>query len=216
MQLSKTLALGLKDILSLEVMSFVLKVGLGSIALWIGVFYLYWHEIVAIIASYLGFLPWEWLKTTGSVMATVIVAYVLIITTISVLTSLYSEDLLKKLALKHYGVEATGNPSIVDSIWINVRVNAIFLALFLLFFWLIFVPIVGQIFMLYLWSIQIKEPTIHDVGGLFIHDKEVLKQKAKKARVLAIVPSAFNYIPLLNIFAPLYLQILFLHHILHD
>ena len=68
--------------------------------------------------------------------------------------------------------------------------------------------------MLYLWSILLKAPTIHDVGGLFIKDKEELKQKGKKSNIIAMIASLFNYIPILNIFAPLFAQIMFLHQIL--
>lgn len=216
MNVAKTLSLGLKDIFSPDVMGFVFKIGFVSIASWSMVLYFYWGKLLAIVSSYLGFIPWEWLKTTGASIATFIVAYIMMIMTISILTSLYSESLLKQLAKKHYGVEANGNPSMIESITINIKANVLFLALFLIFLWIVFIPIIGQIFMLYLWSIQLKNPTIYDVGTLFIDDKEYLKQKAKKARILAVIPSAFNYIPLLNIFAPIYAQILFLHHILND
>jgi hypothetical protein len=100
MRLDKTLSLGLRDILSKDVMSFVLKIGLGSIVAWVGVLYFYWSELLSIVASYLSFIPWEWLKTTGATVATFIVAYMFIIMTISILTSLYSETLLKALAKK--------------------------------------------------------------------------------------------------------------------
>jgi uncharacterized protein involved in cysteine biosynthesis len=52
------------------------------------------------------------------------------------------------------------------------------------------------------------------VGALFINDKKILKEKKKKTRVLAMIAALFNYIPLVNIFAPVFAQILFLHHIL--
>jgi uncharacterized protein involved in cysteine biosynthesis len=69
---------------------------------------------------------------------------------------------------------------------------------------------------LYLWSILLKEPTIYDVGALFINDKKLIKEKRKKTRVLAMIAALFNYIPLLNIFAPVFAQILFLHNILKE
>jgi len=68
--------------------------------------------------------------------------------------------------------------------------------------------------MLYVWSILLKAPTVHDVGGLFITDKKELKAKRKKSNIIAMIASLFNYIPLLNIFAPIFSQIMFLHHIL--
>ncbi|MEA2028227.1 MAG: EI24 domain-containing protein [Campylobacterota bacterium] len=216
MQLGKTLSLGAQDIFSAEVIGFVLKVGLGSIVAWVGVLYIYWGEFLTIISSYLGFIPWEWLKTTGSAIATLLVGYMFIIITISILTSLYSEPLLKSLAKKHYGIEATGSPNPMTSIIINIKASLVFMGLFMLLLALLFVPILGQIVMLYLWSILLREPTIYDVGTLFVSDKERLKDKSKRARVLAMIASLFNYIPVLNIFAAIYAQILFMHHILND
>ena len=74
----------------------------------------------------------------------------------------------------------------------------------------------GQIAMLYLWSVLIKEPTVYDVGSLFIKDRRIHKEKSKKARTIALIASLFNYIPIVNIFAPIFAQILFLHHVLKD
>jgi hypothetical protein len=68
--------------------------------------------------------------------------------------------------------------------------------------------------LLYLWSILLREPTVYDVGALFITDKSKLEKRGKKTRVLAMIASLFNYIPILNLFAPTFAQILFLHHIL--
>jgi uncharacterized protein involved in cysteine biosynthesis len=68
--------------------------------------------------------------------------------------------------------------------------------------------------MLWLWSILLREPTVYDVGSLFISDPAELRRQSKKARLIALVAALFNYIPLLNIFAPVFAQILFLHHLL--
>ena len=68
--------------------------------------------------------------------------------------------------------------------------------------------------MLYLWSILLKSPTVYDVGSLFTKNKSVLLEKRKKSTLIAMMGSLFNYIPLLNLFAPVFVQILFLHHLL--
>jgi hypothetical protein len=68
--------------------------------------------------------------------------------------------------------------------------------------------------MLYLWSILLKDPTVYDVGALFITDKNKLRVVSKKATLIAMTGSLFNYIPILNLFAPVFAQILFLHHLL--
>ena len=141
----------------------------------------------------------------------------LFIVMISLLTSLFSEKLLIKLAKKHYpSVEVVGSADIMTSILATLKASIIFLILFVLSIPLLFIPILGQIIMLYLWSILIKEPTVYDVGSLFTKEKKILKEKSKKARLIAMIASLFNYIPILNIFAPVFAQILFLHYLLEN
>jgi uncharacterized protein involved in cysteine biosynthesis len=204
----------LQDILSSEVILFVLKIGFGSIMI-TGIFiYLFWSTLSSFITSYLSWIPWEWLQTTGASAATIALAYMLIIITISILTSLYAEPLLIKLAKKHYpNTNVVGSPNISTSVYLSIKSGLIFLLIFMFTFPIIFIPIVGQVYMLWLWSIIIKEPTAYDVSSLFIADKKVVKEKRKKSRVIAMIASLFNYVPVLNIFAPVFAQILFLHHI---
>ena len=216
MSINRVISKGFKDILSFEVLMFVLKIGLGSILLWITIIYIYWSEMLSIVSSYLTIIPWDWLRTTGSAMVTLFIGYIFIIITISVFTSLYSEDLLKSLAIKNYAVESIGTPNSITSIIITLKSIVKFIILFVVLFLSLFIPIIGQVIMLYLWSILLRDPTIYDVGTLFISDKDILKQKSKKATTISMIASLFNYIPILNIFAPIYAQILFLHHILEE
>jgi len=136
---------------------------------------------------------------------------------VSLLTSLFSEKLLIKIAKKHYpNSSIVGSPNIATSTILTLKATALFLVLFIVAIPFLFIPILGQIIMLYLWSILIKKPTIYDVSSLFIFDKKHYKKKSKKATSIAMIASLFNYVPLLNIFAPVYAQILFLHHIFND
>ena len=206
-----------KDIFSKEVIFFTIQITLASLLLaWFFV-WLFWGSFAHLIGAYLSWIPWKWLQTSGITLATFGVSYMLFIIIISILTSLFSEKLLIKLAKKHYRfIEVIGTTDMTTSILITLKESAIFLFLFILAIPLLFIPIVGQITMLYLWSILIKKPTIYDVGSLFIKEKKILKEKSKKARLIAIIASLFNYIPVLNIFAPIFAQILFLHYLLRD
>ena len=211
----QTIKKSVQDILSLEVMKFILKIGLGSILLWVIILWSFWLEFEIFVTSYLTWIPWEWLQESVAYIAAPLVGYIMIIITISTLTSLYSEPLLISLAKKHYPHQKVqGSVSIMGSLLVTLKATVIFFLLFILCLPLIFIPIFGQVVMLYLWSILLKAPTIHDVGGLFIHDKKILKKRNKKSTFIAMLASLFNYIPLLNIFAPIFSQILFLHHIL--
>ena len=212
-----TIKKSLQDILSPMVLMFILKVGLGSIAFWIAILWYFWNSFSSFITSYLTWIPFDWLQDTVIYIATPFAGYILIIVTISTLTSLYSEDVLIALAKKHYPkVKVVASPTISGSLGATLSSSLLFLFLVVVLSPLLFIPVVGQAIMLYLWSILLKSPTVHDVGGLFIKDKKELKQKRKKSNIIAMIASLFNYIPLLNIFAPLFAQIMFLHHILGE
>ncbi len=213
----QTIIKSLRDILSPMVLHFILKIGLGSIALWVMLFYAFWEAFEEFIVSYLDWIPWEWMQEGVSYIAAPLVGYSLIIITISILTSLYSEALLIKIAKKNYPKQPIEeHVALGGSIGATIKSSIIFVLLFLALLPSIFIPIVGQVVMLYLWSILLKDPMIYDVGSLFIQDKSLLKKRQKGATTIAMIASLFNYIPLLNIFAPIFAQILFLHHILRS
>ncbi len=205
----------LQDIFSSTVLMFILKVGLGSIAFWIAILWYFWGDFSSFTTSFLAWIPFDWLKESVIYIAAPLLGYILIIVTISTLTSLYSEKVLISLAKKHYPeVKVVASPTISGSIGATLSSTLLFLFLVIVLFPLLFIPVLGQALMLYLWSILLKAPTVHDVGGLFIKDKKELKQKRKKSNIIAMIASLFNYIPILNIFAPLFAQIMFLHQIL--
>jgi len=213
--MTNTIKKSLQDILSPMVLKFILKIGLGSIVLWVAILWYFWNAFSNFVTSYLTWIPFEWLQDTIAYVAAPFAGYILIIITISTLTSLYSEKLLIALAKKHYpNIKVVASPSISGSISATISSTLLFLFLIIVLSPLLFIPFLGQALMLYLWSILLKSPTVHDVGGLFIQDKIELKQKRKKSTIIAMIASLFNYIPLLNIFAPIFAQIMFLHHIL--
>ncbi len=205
----------LQDMLSKDVILFVIKIGFISLGLTLLILWNMWGLVTEMIASYLSWIPWEWLQSSGASLGTFLLTYMLFIIMVSLLTSLYSEKLLIALAKKRYAdVSVVGSANLMTSILLTLKASIIFLLLFILTLPLLFIPIVGQVWVLYLWSVLLKEPTIYDVGALFIKEKKTLKEKRKKTTLLAMIASLFNYIPLVNIFAPVFAQILFLHHIL--
>lgn len=213
--MKQILSKSLQDILSKEVILFVFQIGAAALVL-SGLFVWYfWGGLTSFITSYLAWIPWEWLQTSGAKVVTFGLAYMIFIVTVALLTSLYSEKLLIQLAKKHYpDVVVVGTANISTSILLTLKASAIFLVLFMLLLVFIFIPILGQVVLLYLWSVLLKEPTLYDVSALFINDKKVLKEKKQKTTLLAMIASLFNYIPVMNAFAPVFAQILFLHHIL--
>ncbi|MEA3419321.1 MAG: EI24 domain-containing protein, partial [Campylobacterota bacterium] len=136
----------LSDILSPAVFSFVLKVGFGSILVWVLILWASWDFYEGLIAAYINKIPFighfEWFQSAGALLSALIVGYMLIIITVSILTSLLSEPLLIKLAQKHYpGKPVVGSPNIATSVYLSLKAGLVFLLLFLFTFPLIFIPI---------------------------------------------------------------------------
>lgn len=165
-----------KDILSPTVLLFVLKVTLISLVITASVLWLTGTSLNAFVASYLSWLPWEWLQTTGASVVSVAIAYMLFVMMISIVTSFMVEPLLITLAKKHYPeTEVVGTPNITTSLFLSLKSALIFFLLFMFTFPIMFIPLVGAVYMLWLWSILLKSPTIYDVSSLFIADKKEIK-----------------------------------------
>ncbi|HEO99232.1 MAG: EI24 domain-containing protein [Campylobacterales bacterium] len=208
-------AKSLQDILSPSVLFFVAKIALLSLASTLILSWLFWDLLFGLTTLYASWIPWEWLTAAVTSLASLLIGYTLFILMVSLFTALMSEKLLIALTKKHYpATPITGSADIMTSLLVTVKSSALFLLLFILLFPLLFIPFIGQIVMLYLWSILLKDPTVYDVGSLFITDKNMLKTKSRRSTLIAMIGSLFNYIPILNLFAPVFAQILFLHHLL--
>ena len=213
--MTQILGKSFKDMLSSTVLLFVLKVTLIALAITFALLWGVKDSLNSFIVSYLSWLPWEWLQTTGASVASIAIAYMVFIMMISIVTSFMVEPLLITLAKKHYPeVKVVGTPNITTSLLLSLKSAFMFFAIFMFTFPIMFIPLVGAVYMLWLWSILLKKPTIYDVSSLFIEDKKEVKAKTKKSTILAMIAAGFNYIPVLNIFAAVFAQILFLHKIL--
>jgi len=213
--MNQTITKSLKDLFSATVFAFMAKTTLISLLVTAIAIWLVNDILTGFIKEYLSWIPWEWLQTSGAAIATVAIAYMIFILIHAIVTSLMIEPLLIKLAKKEYpDIPVTGSADTSTSVLLSLKAGILFLLLFLFTFPIMFIPLIGAVWMLWLWSILIKEPTLYDVSSLFIKEKTKIKEKKKGTTVLAMIASGLNYIPVLNIFSPVFAQILFLHHIL--
>ena len=216
--MTQTIGKSFKDIISGTVLLFVMKVTfIAAIITYVVIAWLIGDSINSFIVSYLSWIPWEWLQTTGAKVASMAIGYMVFIIMISIVTSFMIEPLLIELAKKHYPeAKVVGRPNITTSLLISLKSAVMMFLIFIFTFPIMFIPLLGAVYLLWLWSILLKKPTFYDVSSLFISDKNEKKIKAKKTTLLAMIAASFNYIPLLNIFAAVFAQILFLHHILGE
>jgi uncharacterized protein involved in cysteine biosynthesis len=196
------------------VLAFMAKTTVISLAVTAVVVWLVNDLLTGFVKGYLSWIPWEWLQTSGAAVATVAIAYTIFILIHAIVTSLMIEPLLIKLAKKEYPeVPVVGTADISTSVLLSLKAGMVFLLLFLFTFPIMFIPLIGAVWMLWLWSILLKGPVIYDVSALFVSDKKEIRTKTKRSTLIAMLAAGFNYIPVLNIFAPVFAEILFLHHI---
>jgi len=214
--MQQTIAKSFKDLFSGTVLAFMVKTTLISLVITAIAGWLVKDVLTGFVKGYLSWIPWEWAQTSGAAVAAIAIVYTLFILIHAIVTSLMIEPLLIRLAKKEYpDVPVVGTADISTSVILSLKAGLVFLLLFLFTFPVMFIPLVGAVWMLWLWSILLREPTLYDVTSLFFKEKEsALKRYKKGTTLLAMIASGFNYIPVLNIFSPVFAQILFLHHIL--
>ena len=213
----KIILKSIKSILSPLVLKFILKVSFFAFLIMVNLLWFFWDDFTSILYIIVSSIPYighySLVQSVTSYLGTLIIAYALILIVISILTSIYSPKLILQLAKKEYGIEGKDNSNILKSIFYTIKSGFIFLILLIIFMPLIFIPVVGQIVMLILWAILLKEPTFYDVSSLFIDDEKKYI-KSKSLWIIAIIASIFNYIPILSIFSPVFAQIMFMHWLL--
>jgi len=204
----------LRDILSPTVLGFIIKVALSSFIVMIALFWLFWDRFNLFIAQLASFMPfvgdYEWFQNGVGIIATPFIAYGIILASISLLTSIFSPKLLIKLAKVNYGIEGSDNSKISEIIKVNLKATLKFFGLTIILLPTLFIPVIGQIIMLYLWAVLLKEPTVYDVVSLF----KIKPKSNNRIWITSLIAASFNYIPILNIYSALFAQILFMHSIL--
>jgi len=209
--LSKTL----RDIFSPAVLSFVLLVGIASVLVWIVPLWWLSGAVVHLLSWLSTLTPWTHQWQEPDFWSVFKIGYLLVTVTISIATAIWGEEILRKLAHRHYPHLSTGGRGKIHrSLYYNLKANGTFLLLLLVTFPLLFVPYFGKLWLLWLWSIQLREPTVYDVGALLDFDKQRVKQYSRKSRWVSLLASALNFIPIVNFFVPLFAQILFMHTIM--
>jgi uncharacterized protein involved in cysteine biosynthesis len=209
----------LRDVFSKEVLPFILTVGIGSVLVWVLPLWWIWDGIVSGVEALADLLPWTagWRADddTTSFWTALKIGYLFVIVTISIATALWGEEIVRKLVRKHYpNVRAEGSAKLHRTLYYNLKANALFVLLLIVLLPLLFIPYLGNLLLLWLWSIQLKEPTVYDVGAVIGLSTTDIKHYARKSRPIALLAAALNFIPIVNFFVPLFAQILFLHFVL--
>ncbi len=163
----------------------------------------------------LNWLPFETVEATMSYLLGFYFIYSGIIVTMLFVTSFFSEHLLVKISKKHFPYETLLEENEFETSKNRVVDITIYIAISLLAFPLLFIPLLNFIVQITLWVWLIKDTFVEDAQVLLIRqeDSKKLTQYKKSFFVISGVTALFNFLPLFNIFGPFFGEIAMFHYI---
>ena len=195
--------------------SISLWVALGSSFFWSAVWFLKGDYIYAQFLKLLTWLPFETIEKGIAFLIGFYLIYNAIIVSMIFVTSLLSEPLLMAVEKKHFNESKVNQEHIFSSIGYTLKDSFIFLALSLVAFPLLFIPVVNIFTQIALWVWLTKDTMGYD--ALTLTSSEVTKEKLKEHRIalwfISFVTVLFNFVPILNLFGPLFGEISMFHYL---
>ena len=209
----------LRDLFSLNVLLFVLPIGIGSAFIWFLPLWKFEDTLIRGISHLVTWIPFVGhfveVDAKDSFWITLATGHILISITVSVATALFGKKVLRNIARKHYtGFDHKGGTNPIKAIYYARKANCVFFCWLIVTFPLLFIPSLGTVLMVVLWFIQLARPTTYRVETLLDYDKNILKKYRWKGRLVVLLSVLLNFIPIANFFTPLFAQIFYLHTVL--
>ena len=179
---------------------YIFTIAFGVILFWITIWYFNHETIYKELTKLLTWLPFETVKESIAYIFGIYLIYSLFIVSILLFVAIFSDNILNTAfgysIAKKYDLNITKY---------TLKDGAIFLLLSLLFFPLLFIPIVNFFIQIGIWMWLGKDSFTYDMGSIFYNQDE-LRETIKEHKIaiwfITFMASLFNLIPVLNIFGP--------------
>ncbi len=194
--------------------SFSLWVALGSTVFWSVVWFFNGDYIYAQFLKLLTWLPFETIEKGIAFLIGFYLIYNAIIVSMVFIASLFSEPLLRNIEKKYFKESEVKRDHLFSSISYTLKDSFIFLALSIVAFPLLFIPIVNIFTQIALWIWLTKDTMGYDAITLTSSKvtKEKLKEHRKALWFISFITVLFNFIPILNLFGPFFGEISMFHY----
>jgi len=163
---------------------------------WTAVFLIYKDPITAYLQKLLRIFPFETVEDTIATILAVFILYSFYVASVYVGFLIFSAKTLENIKQEEYpDIESTNKLSYFKLVLIMLRDLILFIIVLFAVYPLLFIPIVNILTIIFLWGLLIKESLYHTVKMLF-------GKTPKKIWLISIISVFFNFIPLINIYAP--------------
>ena len=176
-----------------------------------------WDFVYGEVSRVLTWFPFETLQAGVAALLAALVFYNLFIASLSLAVVLMRHSFLKHLQQRDYpDATLVEKGERVKFFPMALRDTGVFFLLLLLFFPLLFVPFVNVGVQLILWAWLIKNAYFLSAASLYAPKEEVQKLSIHQFVLwgIAVIASLLNFIPVINIFAPFFAQIMFFHWVM--
>jgi len=189
--------------------STAILVGLSSAIFW-GI--VWWFGGDYIYAQFLKLLTWLPFETVEKSLAYLIGFYIIysaIIVSLIFVASAFSANFLQEIREKHFPYDRMYEEHEYKNVKQTLKDTAIFTITSIISFPLLFVPILNFLILVALWIWLMKDTLSYDVSAFVFGkiDKEALQEYKKELWAITLLGSLFNFIPILNAFAPYFTQL---------
>jgi len=162
----------------------------------------------------LNLLPFETIEKGLAALVGLYIIYNAIIVTMLFIASIFSEPLIKSIRAKHFGEDDIVKDNIFASIKYTIKDTLIFLALSIVAFPLLFIPVINLLVQIALWIWLVKDTLSFDALSMVSKDidKSVIKEHKAGVYFISFVTVLFNFLPIFNIFGPFFGEIAMYHY----
>ncbi len=189
--------------------TFSITIGLLSAAFW-GVVWFFSHSYI--YAQFLKLLTWLPFETVEKGLSYLIGFYIIyngIIVSMIFITSMFSTSFLSEVKEEEFPYDKMHDEYEYKTIIKTLKDTGVFLALSILSFPLLFVPVVNFFILVGLWTWMMKDTIAYDTAAFVFGAVEKEKLKEYKGAIwgLNMIGSLFNFIPVFNVFAPYFTEL---------
>jgi hypothetical protein len=190
-------------------------IGLSSTLFWATIWFFNGDTIYAQLLKLFTWLPFETVEKSLSYLITFYILYSGIIVSMTFISSTYSIKFLEEIRKKEFVYDRMYEEHEYKNVKQTLKDTSIFIVVSIVSFPLLFIPVLNFIILVALWIWLMKDTLSYDVAAYVFGkiDKEKLAEYKKGLWVITFVGSLFNFIPILNVFAPYFTQLTMLYYL---
>jgi uncharacterized protein involved in cysteine biosynthesis len=184
-----------------------------SAIFWMAIWWFNSDLIHTKIEVFLKTLPYTTIEHSLAYLFTIYMVYNAIVITMLFMVNIFNRPLIKHLSTKHYDGELEHHHTL-QAFSYTIKDTIIFIAISLIAFPILFIPILNFIVQIVLWMWLTKDTLQYNTASLVFDEFNEAKLKAHRGDVWSIsfVTVLFNFIPVFNIFAPFFGEITMFHY----